>query len=40
MYDDYKDRCFTIIAFPCNQFGHLEPGTPGNIKEAVKQYNV
>jgi len=31
MYDDYKDKCFTILAFPCNQFGHLEPGSPDDI---------
>ena len=25
MYADYKDRGFTILAFPCNQFGSQEP---------------
>ncbi|KAA0195784.1 Glutathione peroxidase, partial [Hyalella azteca] len=29
-----------ILAFPCNQFGNQEPGTPQEIKEFVKQYNV
>jgi glutathione peroxidase-family protein len=30
----------SILAFPCNQFGNQEPGTPQEIKEFVKQYNV
>ena len=29
---------FTVIAFPCNQFGGQEPGTPAQIKEFVKQF--
>ncbi|MFV9473612.1 glutathione peroxidase [Advenella sp. RU8] len=27
LYRAYKNRGFEIIAFPCNQFGHQEPGT-------------
>ncbi|GLC36553.1 Glutathione peroxidase 2 [Pleodorina starrii] len=26
LYDKYKDRGFTILGFPCNQFGNQEPG--------------
>jgi len=26
LYTEYKDRGFTILGFPCNQFGHQEPG--------------
>jgi glutathione peroxidase len=26
LYQDYRDRGFEILAFPCNQFGHQEPG--------------
>ena len=25
MYADYKDKGFTILAYPCNQFGSQEP---------------
>ena len=27
LYKRYKDEGFTIIGFPCNQFGHQEPGS-------------
>ncbi len=26
LYEKYRDRGFEILAFPCNQFGHQEPG--------------
>lgn len=26
LYQDYRERGFEILAFPCNQFGHQEPG--------------
>ncbi|KAG1775297.1 thioredoxin-like protein [Suillus placidus] len=26
LYDKYKERDFTILGFPCNQFGGQEPG--------------
>ena len=25
LQDEYKDRGFTVLAFPCDQFGHQEP---------------
>ncbi len=31
---------FTVIAFPCNQFGGQEPGTPAQIKEFIKQFGI
>jgi glutathione peroxidase len=31
LYRDYKDRGFTILAFPCNQFGAQEPGNAEEI---------
>jgi hypothetical protein len=31
LYDKYKDKDFTIIGFPCNQFGGQEPGTDEDI---------
>ncbi|GIV84989.1 MAG: glutathione peroxidase [Candidatus Roseilinea sp.] len=27
LYEKYRDRGFTVLAFPCNQFGGQEPGT-------------
>ncbi|KAK7201200.1 type II (glutathione peroxidase-like) tryparedoxin peroxidase [Novymonas esmeraldas] len=33
LYDKYKDRGFTVLAFPCNQFGGQEPGSEAEIKE-------
>ena len=35
----FGDR-FTVIAFPCNQFGGQEPGTPSQIKEFIKQFGT
>ncbi|HUB30353.1 MAG TPA: glutathione peroxidase [Terracidiphilus sp.] len=31
LYRTYKDRGLTVLAFPCNQFGRQEPGTPDEI---------
>lgn len=33
LHDTYKDKGFTVIGFPCNQFGGQEPGTPEQIAE-------
>ena len=32
LYKKFKDRGFTILAFPCNQFGAQEPGSEAEIK--------
>jgi glutathione peroxidase len=32
IYDRYKDRGFEVLGFPCNQFGHQEPGTDKDIQ--------
>ncbi|MGE3310123.1 MAG: glutathione peroxidase [Limisphaerales bacterium] len=32
----YKDKGFSVIGFPCNDFGSQEPGTPAQIKEFCK----
>jgi glutathione peroxidase len=29
----YQDKGFTVLGFPCNDFGSQEPGTPDQIKE-------
>ena len=31
LYDSYGDRGFTVLGFPCDQFGHQEPGTDDEI---------
>ena len=31
LYDTYKARGFTVLGFPCNQFGGQEPGTDEEI---------
>ena len=32
---------FSVLAFPCNQFGEQEPGEPGQIKQFIKvNYNA
>jgi glutathione peroxidase len=32
LYRKYKDRGFTVLGFPCNQFGAQEPGTEAEIQ--------
>lgn len=36
MYNEFKDEGFTILDFPCNQFGNQAPGTGEEIKEACR----
>jgi glutathione peroxidase len=31
LYDTYASRGFTVLGFPCDQFGHQEPGTEDEI---------
>ncbi len=31
LYDEYKDRGFAVLGFPCNQFGQQEPGGEAEI---------
>lgn len=31
LYRKYKDKGFTVLAFPCNQFGAQEPGNEAEI---------
>lgn len=33
LYRKYRDRGFTVLAFPCNQFGAQEPGTDDEIRQ-------
>ena len=32
LYQQYKDRGFAVLGFPCDQFGHQEPGDEEEIK--------
>ncbi len=32
LYEEYKDKKFSILAFPCNQFANQEPGSDEEIK--------
>ncbi|MDO5729558.1 MAG: glutathione peroxidase [Actinomycetaceae bacterium] len=36
LYDRYRDAGFTILAFPCNQFGEQEPGDNSEILEICR----
>ncbi|MCP2016344.1 MAG: glutathione peroxidase [Erythrobacter sp.] len=36
LYQDYRDKGFEVLAFPCNQFGGQEPGDAGEIAEFCK----
>lgn len=41
IYENYKNKGFEILAFPCNDFGAQEPGTNEEIKEFCStKYNV
>ena len=33
LYQKYKDKGLVIVGFPCDQFGHQEPGTDEQIEE-------
>ncbi len=40
-YEKYKDKGLAVLGFPCNQFGHQEPGTEAQIKEfCTSKYSV
>ena len=36
LYDDYKDKGFVVLGFPCNQFAGQEPGTNEEIGQFCK----
>jgi glutathione peroxidase len=41
VHQKYKDKGFTVLGFPCNQFGAQEPGTNEEIKEfCSSKYHV
>jgi glutathione peroxidase len=36
LYAKYKDRGLEVLGFPCDQFGHQEPGSDAEIKSFSK----
>lgn len=36
LFQDYRDKGFEVLAFPCNQFGNQEPGDAEEIAEFCK----
>jgi glutathione peroxidase len=36
VHDEFKDRGFSVIGFPCNQFGKMEPGSNEEIDDFIK----
>jgi glutathione peroxidase len=41
LYETYSDQGLAVLGFPCNQFGHQEPGDEAEIKEFCSlTYNV
>ena len=41
LYSDYKDKGFSVLAFPCNQFGAQEPGSNEEIADfCVTKFSV
>jgi glutathione peroxidase len=36
LYQQYKDRGFEVLGFPCNQFGAQEPGDADEIEQFCK----
>ncbi|WP_409270406.1 glutathione peroxidase [Neobacillus sp. SCS-31] len=37
LYETYKERGFTVLGFPCNQFMNQEPGSEEEIESFCKQ---
>jgi len=41
LYDDYKEKGLVVLGFPCDQFGHQEPGDEEEIQNFCStNYNV
>jgi glutathione peroxidase len=41
LYNQFKDRGFVVLGFPCNQFGAQEPGTDADIQQTCSlKWNV
>ena len=33
LYENHRDRDFVVLGFPCDQFGHQEPGNEAEIRQ-------
>ena len=40
LYEQFQPRGFEILAFPCDQFGHQEPGSDAEIATFCDTYGV
>jgi len=41
LHEDLAPQGFSVVGFPCNQFGHQEPGTPAQIRDfCTSRYGV
>ena len=41
LYQQHRDKGFAVLGFPCNQFGHQEPGNEAEIQRFCSTtYNV
>ena len=40
LFREYKDRGFTVLAFPCNQFGAQEPGNAEEIANFLSLIHI
>jgi glutathione peroxidase len=41
LYRNHRERGFAVLGFPCNQFGHQEPGSEREIQEfCTREYDV
>jgi len=41
LWREFRDRGLTVIGFPCDQFGHQEPGTDAEIAQfCERRYDV
>ena len=41
LQEDYESKDFTVLAFPCNQFGEQEPGSDAEIaKFATQEFDI
>lgn len=41
LYERYRERGFTVLGFPCNQFGAQEPGADADIQSfCATQYSI
>jgi len=41
LYDEYQSKGFSVLAFPCNQFGSQEPGSADEIADfCVSKFSI